>query len=1031
MKKIATTLFLYLFFIKGIISQTVTLSVIQSECNNDGILQATVSGITPPYDVVLYDYMVGPYNIVTTQTNVTTFTTQIGGLASHQYLMQVSQSGILAATSPTLILPKVINVGTPWGTTLTYSCPASVVNASLSIIGGTPPYNIGWENLYNGTYTTAIGFCNLPEGAYNYFITDANGCIHNTDGFLAGPVPIYVNYNSGITLTTNTTIANCINGTASVSAISGGTAPYTYLWDNGTTASFINNLTMGGRSVKVTDANGCYEYGYAYITQIPTINVGTTVIDASCLASNGSATVFASGGQTPYSYQWQGGQTTQTISNQFSGYYPVRVTDANGCIGDSYANILHTTPVTVTYTSSISQCTAATGSSTLSVSGGTPPYSITWSVFPAQTGTVLTNVPPGQYNFSVTDVNGCEQQGSVNIVSVSSLSGDILSSPATCNQSNGLAQFNLYSSGSGPYTYQWSNGAITSTIANVPSGVYTCTLTDAANCKLVKTEFIQNSSPLQIGMSTTPASCLFVSDGVITTNVINGTPPYTYHWSNGASTPNLTGQLPGNYYLTVSDAAGCVTWDYNYLGYLNNNCYCVLTGTVYNDANTNCTLDAGEVGIPHVMINCPTIGYSFTDANGVYSFTVPAGTYTVTEYLNANYQITGCQSNSVVVTSNPSLGCVINNDFANTLIPNHDLHVITCSANQAVPGNNYQQKVIVVNEGTYTENNIQLSYGHDGQLGFMSSTLPLTQPNAGVYPNWYEVTSGFTSLAPMGTSTDDVNYFVPTNVPMGTLVSFKDTVASMAPLASSWLTDYTPWNNVNSYNISVVSSYDPNFKEVTPKGTGPYGIISYNDTILEYVIHFQNTGTYYAQNIYVVDTLDNDLDWESFVPGYSDHSYTASMTTNGVVKFTFSNIYLAYYGDASNAMVSYRIKTKKNLLPGTEFKNKAAIFFDYNDPIITNTTLNSLEIHDDIKQTNLKSSLMKIYPNPVDKLLHVSVPSENGTLIIYNLLGEEITSEEIKTNTISLDVSYFTQGIYILKYIDAKGYSSSCKFIRN
>lgn len=1036
MKKIFTLLFFATLFFVRVNAQTVTLSVIQPECNNDGILQATVSGITPPYDIALYEDVVDPLRIVSTQTNVAVVTTQFSNLAgsrvywpgNYQYIAQITQGTSVVATSPTVTLPTVINVATPWMTSLTYSCPASTASVSLAISGGVAPYNIAWVS-WNGILNTSNP-CNLPAGDYNYIITDANGCQFQRQGSPGMTMPVYVSYNSGITLGMTTTAANCTNGTSSVTTISGGTAPYSYLWDDGTTANFVNNSVTGWRSVTVTDANGCYQWENSYIAQTPTINVGTTVIDASCLWSNGSATVFASGGQAPYAYQWQGGQTTQIISNQFSGYYSVRATDANGCIGGGDAYIQHTTPVVVTVTSSVSQCTAATGSSTLSISGGTPPYSITWNVFPAQTGLVLSNMPPGIYNFKVTDVNGCEQHGSVNIGSVSNLAGSILASSATCNQSNGAAQFNLYSSGSGPYTYQWSNGAVTSTIASVPSGVYTCTLTDAANCKLVKTEIIHNTSPILIGVNSTPASCLFTPDGAITTNVTNGTPPYTYQWSNGATTPNLTGQLPGHYYLTVTDAAGCVKWDYNYLGYLNSNCYCVLTGTVYNDANTNCTLDAGETGIPHAMINCPTIGYSFADANGVYSFTVPAGTYTLTEHLNSYYQVTGCQTNSVVVISNPSSSCVINNDFANTQVAIHDLHVITTSVNQAVPGNNYQQKIIVVNEGAFPENNIQLSYGHDGQLGFLSSTLPLTQPNVGTYPNWYEVNSSFTSLSPLESSVDIVNYFVPTNIPMGTVVNFKDTVASMAPLSSSWVSDYSPWDNVNSYNTTVVSSYDPNFKEVTPKGTGPYGIISYNDTVLEYIIHFQNTGTYYAQNIYVTDTLDSDLDWESFTPGYSDHVYSASMSTNGVVRFAFNNINLAYYGDASNAMVSYRIKTKKNLLPGTEFRNKAAIFFDYNDPIITNTTINSLEIHDDLTEMNLKINSLRIYPNPATDLLHVSLPEGNGVLSVFNLLGEELLFQKINSHT-SLNISQYPQGVYILKYIDSKGSSQSSKFIKN
>ncbi len=158
-----------------------------------------------------------------------------------------------------------------------------------------------------------------------------------------------------------------------------------------------------------------------------------------------AATVFASGGQTPYSYQWlQSGQTSQIITNQPTGVNQVRATDMNGCFGDAFINITSTSPIVATYTSSASQCTAATGSSTLTLSGGQAPYSVTWNIFPSQTGTVLSNMPTGQYSFLATDANGCIRNGVVTIGNVSNLAGSIITTSATCNQSNGGVIFSKY-----------------------------------------------------------------------------------------------------------------------------------------------------------------------------------------------------------------------------------------------------------------------------------------------------------------------------------------------------------------------------------------------------------------------------------------------------------------------------------------------------------------------------------------------------------------------------------------------------------
>ncbi|MBK8367562.1 MAG: hypothetical protein IPL10_09140 [Bacteroidetes bacterium] len=183
--------------------------------------------------------------------------------------------------------------------------------------------------------------------------------------------------------------------------------------------------------------------------------------------------------------------------------------DANGCSGYAYPSIISTSPVTVTYTSSVSQCTAATGSSTLTLTGGQAPYTVNWNVLPAQTGSVLTNVLPGQYNFNASDANGCLQSGTVYVGPVSNMFGSISAIPAVCNLANGGAVFNS-PSGTPPFTYHWSTGATTSSITNVPHGVYNCTLTDAANCTLVKSVNVYTTSTIQIGFNTTPASCIFL-----------------------------------------------------------------------------------------------------------------------------------------------------------------------------------------------------------------------------------------------------------------------------------------------------------------------------------------------------------------------------------------------------------------------------------------------------------------------------------------------------------------------------------------
>jgi uncharacterized repeat protein (TIGR01451 family) len=289
--------------------------------------------------------------------------------------------------------------------------------------------------------------------------------------------------------------------------------------------------------------------------------------------------------------------------------------------------------------------------------------------------------------------------------------------------------------------------------------------------------------------------------------------------------------------------------------------------------------------------------------------------------------------------------------------------------------------------------------------------------------------SGFPSLNPGGSSATTINYSVATNVPLGTQVVFNDTTTSAAPLATSWLTDNTPWNNVDNHNVYVVGSYDPNFKEVSPQGTGPNGDIFTTDTVLTYVVHFQNTGSYYAQNIKVVDTLDANLRITTLKPGYSPKSYSTSMTENGVATFTFKNINLPWqsgYGDEmSSSFFTYSIKLKKNLPLGTKIRNKAAIYFDFNEPIITNTTLNTIAKQGPtgIAETKRISAYeLLLYPNPASNQFVLAVISEKDTraiLSVYDINGREISAREVELqagdNLLSENAAQLQNGIYFVK----------------
>lgn len=998
-------------------SQTMTGTVLQQPCNNDGKIVVSTTGLALP---ITYEFYYGTQYLQYPNVSSASFTFTGIAAESQNVVYAYAYSGNNSASqSFTLTLPFT------YSTSLTIGlCPSPSTIQVSNISGGTAPYTYNLLNTINMmSYTTNPML--VPRGNYELHVMDAAGCV------VAADSSMYIGGNSNIMLNSASTVANCTNGSASVSA-SNGVAPYSYQWNNGANTPSISGLSEGGYDCTVTDAQGCQQQAYVYVPQSYAVALNTSITNATCLQNNGSVLGFPSGGTAPYTVAWTNGATTQNISGLAGNqsYYAV-VTDANGCTGNAYAYVSAATPITVTDVTSPSSCTSATGAATLNIAGGAAPYTVSWSTAPVASGPVISNMPSGQYAFHVTDANGCVQTGVVFIPPVSTINAGISGGSVVCPATQGSLQANV-SGTNGPFAYAWSNGATTSSISNVPVGAYHCVITDALGCSVTKSAYVSQTSPINLGLSAVQASCLYNADGMAFANATGGTAPYTYHWSNGYTGASNTGLATGHYYVTATDANGCTT-NLNssnnqlFVGYnaANTSCYCTISGTVYNDANGNCTLDAGEALIPGIMMHCSGMGYAYSNASGVYSFLVPTGTYTISECLQPNYPLAACQQASVATSVTASPGCTNTLNFANAVNYVHDLHVIAAGINLPIPGNSYLQKVIVQNEGTLAESNISLSHVHDGQLA-LNSSIPatLTQPNV-TYPNWYNST-GFPALGPGQSAAITVDYSVPANIPLGTTVNFYDTVAHAAPVSTVWLTDYSPWNNVAQYQSTVIGSFDPNFKEVSPKGTGPAGNITVQDTALTYVIHFQNTGSYFAQNIVLVDSLDPAINVRSLKPGYSDHQYTTSVSENGVIRFSFHNIRLPWqdgYGDEiSSGMITYSVKLKPNLPPGTQIRNKAAIYFDYNEPVITNTTLNTIGAPLSVNELNRDGSDIMLYPNPASEvytLVFNAPKDEHYVLSVVDIEGRTLVQKMVSiqsgTNIIQETTSGIQSGVYIVQ----------------
>lgn len=996
-------------------AQQVSFTLTQQPCNaggvSDGILTSTFTGLTPPIAVSYYCNS----NWTTQTTNTTTDVfNSFGGYVTVYALGSNNVSAGSEYYAPPLEYA--------FDSLAFAQCP-NLSSASATVTSGNGPFTYEWYLYNNNSIVSTTNPTTLSNGFYGITVTDANGCKFGT---AFGGDSLSMSSTPNFNLTVTSTIASCTNGTATVASINGnGIPPYAYQWSNGANTSSLSNLTMGAYNVTVTDAQGCSATGYTYVDQSTIINASVTPTAATCIQNNGSVIVFGSGGMPPYTYTWSNGPTTQNQSGIPGGWYNVVVTDANGCIGNGSAFVNTTTPITVTTSVTPSACTTATGSASLNITGGTAPYTTTWYTSPAQSGTTISNMAAGTYAFNIVDAAGCTQSGSVVIPPQSIITGTFSAVQPTCTAANGVLSI-VANGGTAPYTYNWSNGSTSYMASNLAAGTHTVTITDNNGCSRYKYYLLEPSSPITLGTSVIQESCIYANDGSIIANATNGTAPYTYTWSNGGSGNTINGLDNGSYWVYVTDAVGCKAQKYSYVPYndLTDFCYCTITGVVYEDLNGNCSQDAGENGIDNIQMHCSNFGYTYTDTNGIYKFKVPTGNYTLSQTVQTLYPLASCQNNSIAVSAVAASGCTQSFNFADIVTPLHDMYVSNWSYTEPVIGNIFQTLTILANHGTVPENLAIGSKQSDVQIGppmFMPSSV-YTTGTGGYSP----IGIGALVLQPGDEVAINTNYQIPTNIPLGTLLTFKDSVVHQGPV-SNWVNDYTPWDNVEYYNKTVVAAYDPNFKEVSPVGDGPNGNIIVADSVLEYNVHFQNLGTWQAQNIVVKDTLDADLDWKTLRPIYSSHISSASISEDGVLTYTFNNINLPaemYNEPGSHGMFVYSIKTKKNLPMGTQFKNSAAIYFDYNAPVITNTTLNTLSQPTAVGEvTNKKGNgMLAVYPNPANSAFVAKVQAGDASeLRVTDMQGCTVVSKQLaaskETRTISVDATSLVPGIYFVNHI--------------
>lgn len=589
-----------------------------------------------------------------------------------------------------------------------------------------------------------------------------------------------------------------------------GNPPYTYLWSNSAVTEDLNNIPGGSYTVTVTDEDGCTE---ALTVTVPdnqvTLTLNASVVaNTTCNGGNGSIDVTVTPPPGSYTYIWSNTATTQDISNLQPGSYTITVTTGLTCTSSATFTVPdQPNEPMATLSATGTTCDLSNGSVTLNVSGGVTPYTFIWSN--SATTQNLTNISAGNYSVTVTGANGCTDVADVTVSNTNppiTVNANIQPN-TTCN-GNFNGSIDVSVAPAGTYTYLWSNALTTQDLSNLAPGTYSLTVTGQGSCSTTA-DFTVPDQPNEptITPNATPSTC-DLPNGAINLSVNGGVTPYTYLWSNSATTSNLTGLLAGPYSVTVTGANGCT--DVADITVPNDNPPINVNASIQPNTTCNGNFN-GSIDVTVTPGGSYTYIWSTTAttqdlsglAPGTYSVTVSAGgtctqtaDFTVPDVPNApivnqNISSSTCDLPNGAITLNvsggvapysylwsnsattPSLTGLMAGTYSVTVT---GANGCPTTADITVPNNNPPinlSAVVTANTTCLAGNgSINLSVAPSGNYTYIWSNTATTQDISGLAPGVYQVT-----VSAGGSCTETDAYVVPDN-PNTPNLSFSSTSAS-------------------------------------------------------------------------------------------------------------------------------------------------------------------------------------------------------------------------------------------------------------
>lgn len=783
----------------------------------------------------------------------------------------------------------------------------------------------------------------------------------------------------------------------------------------------------------------------------PTLNM-TVSTTSGCV--DGTMTIDITNGTPPYqyhvtsrNYNYQSGDVSIThieLTGLPHGDYYVSVYDNEGVYYGNGQREHIASAFDLSYTRTPVTCND-NGTIKVTPTGGTAPYSYAWST--GETTAQLSNLSSDVYFLTVTDANGCKANSDSLYIEQNTFQLYTETTPYTCHQP-GSATVLTYNGDPSTYTYYWKTTPLqtTQTASGLVAGNYEVIVTDAQGCMNKTVASVWEENAFSLNVTTTAADCE-QSNGDVKVVPSGGTTPYTYSWSNGATSAHLSNIKGDTYYsLVVTDIDGCTSTSGVYIN---------KKSPLQVAFTTTPSVCQGKGGSATAIVSNGTAPYSYLwynlpsttetinnvaayyyylkvkDANGcVYN-----GTTNVTEQSNCKSTISGTvfyDMNSNCLQNNGEIGVsyaavkYANNRWAYTdqygnytidvypgtytLSPNLNSNwTTTCSninVNVTSGGNSYPNNNLYISPTTLISDASINLYATPQRPGF-TRPVELYINNYGTQIENATVTYTFSEgwefaySSPMPdaydaatkTATWHKNSFGPWSyesiivymrVPLST--NLGDILTANASITLGNVDD-NPNNNTASVQTVTTNSYDPNDIQVSPQGTGSDGFISEQLADLTYRVRFQNTGTDVAYNVSVKSKIDANVEDYTISIVDVSHEVKASIKNDSLF-FEFENINLADSTSnekESHGYVIYRVNKKSDLAPLTQIFNKADIYFDYNVPVETNQVKNTIAIGTSNHDIANTNEAVTVYPNPCRDRAQLAITLEESSDVSIQL----------------------------------------------